>query len=68
MTYVIQVGNMYGAGDYLINVWGFDRHEVKPVVLEYINHGLREEREADLLSYGRDRPTANLDHEEEELE
>ena len=44
--------NMFGAGDYLMNVWGFTRHEVKPVVLEYINYGLREENEREELMYG----------------
>lgn len=43
----------YGASDYLINVWGFSRHEVQPIVLEYINYGLREENEFVALGYGR---------------
>ncbi len=47
--------NMYGVGDYLINVWGFTRHEAKPVVLEYMNCGLREEMEPSALSYGIER-------------
>jgi len=49
------VTNMYGSGDFLMNVWGFTRHEVKPVVREYMRTGLREDREPDDLSYGRDR-------------
>lgn len=47
--------NMYGAGDYLINVWGFNRHEVKPIVLEYINYGLHEDNELNELCYGKKR-------------
>ncbi len=47
--------NMYGSGDYLMNIWGFTRHEVKPLVIEYVNHGLKEEREADAFSYGLNR-------------
>lgn len=44
--------NMYGAGDYLINVWGFTRHEAKPIVLEYMQTGLNEEPPEPQYLYG----------------
>ena len=53
--------NMYGAGDYLINVWGFTRHEAKPIVREYMETGLREDVEPDAMSYGVKRPTGVQD-------
>jgi len=56
--------NMYGAGDYLMNVWGFNRHEVRPIVLEYMNCGLREEREPEPLSYGAELYTGDQDDDE----
>jgi len=47
-----RIGPLHGAGDYLINVWGFTRHEVEPILLEYLNCGLREELDPVELSYG----------------
>ena len=47
--------HMHGSGDFLMNVWGFTRQQVKPIVREYMRTGLREDREPDDLSYGRDR-------------
>ncbi len=32
--------NMMGAGQYLQTEFGFTRHEVKPIVLDYLHHGL----------------------------
>jgi len=44
--------NMFGAGDYLINVWGFSRQEARPIVLDYIEHGLRENPPEPKYLYG----------------
>ena len=32
--------NMMGAGSYLTEEFGFTRHSVKPIVLDYLHHGL----------------------------
>lgn len=35
--------NMFGAGPYLGDAFGFDRHEQKEIVLQYMSNGLEEE-------------------------
>lgn len=34
--------NMFGSGSYLQEEYGFDRHDVKPIVLAYMRNGLGE--------------------------
>jgi len=34
--------NMFGSGPYLMREYGFDRHEVKDIVLGYMDDGLGE--------------------------
>ena len=35
--------NMYGSGEYLQRSFGFTRFDVKPIILDYVNHGLEVE-------------------------
>jgi hypothetical protein len=42
---------IYGAGDYLINVWGFETHEAKPIVADYLLYGLQPDIDGEYL-YG----------------
>lgn len=36
------VVNMFGAGEYIEREFGFDRHEQKEVVLQYMDNGLED--------------------------
>ena len=41
----------YGAGDYLMHVWGFETHEARPIVADYLLYGLQPDIDGEYL-YG----------------